>query len=123
MMAACLLGLLGQLVVASLDDDFPKASRYDGAQMPLVGLGVGNLPADRMNQVVNHALAGDSPMGYRLIDTGARNECRAGVTERIAAKSKNNECELFEPKIVQEFDSDSGAEGDAKSAFDALFDF
>ena len=72
--AACLLGLLGQLVVASLDDDFPRVSRYDGAQLPLVGIGVGNLRADRMNQVISYALAGDSPMGYRLIDTGASNE-------------------------------------------------
>jgi len=70
--AACCLCLSGQLTSASLDDDYPKARRYDGAQVPLVGIGVGNLPADRMNEVVGHALAGG--MGYRLIDTGASNE-------------------------------------------------
>ena len=72
--AACFLGRVGQLVFASSDDHYPKARRYDGAEMPLIGFGVGNLPSDRMNQVVNYALAGESPMGYRLIDTGASNE-------------------------------------------------
>ena len=72
--AACFLGLVGQLVSASSDDHYPKARRYDGAEMPLIGFGVGNLPSDRINQVVNYALAGESPMGYRLLDTGASNE-------------------------------------------------
>lgn len=40
--AVCFLGLVGQLVSASLDDDYPKVRRYDGAQLPLIGIGVGN---------------------------------------------------------------------------------
>lgn len=58
----------------------------------------------------------------RHFDTGARFECRQEVAERIAKKASANECELFEPKKVQGFASEGGPK-DAKSAFDALFDF
>lgn len=58
-------------------------------------------------------------------DSSAPNECRQPVEVRIASKSKRNDCELFQAKTIQEFASDSGgaAPGDAKSAFDDLFDF
>lgn len=61
--------------------------------------------------------------GY--FDSSAPNECRKPVDERISAKSKRNECGLFQAKTVQEFASDSEgvAPSDAKSAFDDLFDF
>ena len=58
----------------------------------------------------------------RHFDTGARFECRQEIPERIAKKASANECELFEPKRVQEFASEGGPK-DAKSDFDALFDF
>ncbi len=43
------------------------------------------------------------------------------MAQRIAAKAKNNECELFEPKVVVESRPDSGRPADPKAAFDALF--
>ncbi len=56
-------------------------------------------------------------------DTSARFECRQEIPERIAGKAKGNECELFEPKTVRGFASEKEGARDAKSAFDALFDF
>ncbi len=53
-------------------------------------------------------------------DTSASGECRRGAPY-VAAKAKRNRCELFEPKMAQEFASDSGTPKDAKAAFDALF--
>ena len=44
------------------------------------------------------------------------------MPERIGAKAKSNECELFEAKVTKEFGSDSGRPDDPKAAFDALFD-
>lgn len=55
-------------------------------------------------------------------DSSAPNECREAVPERIAKKAARNDCSLFAPKMVQEFDSDSGKPDDPKAAFDALFD-
>ena len=59
----------------------------------------------------------------RFFDSGAPNECRAGVEERIAKKSKRNECELFEAKVTVETESQSARGADPRSEFDALFDF
>jgi hypothetical protein len=61
-------------------------------------------------------------------DTGAHNQCRAGVEPRVAKKSLRNTCETFAPKAAQEFAKESGPSGgggsrpdDPRSAFDALF--
>ena len=59
----------------------------------------------------------------RHFDTSAPFECRKPLTQRIAGKAKNNECELFEAKVTQEVGSDSGRPADPKAAFDSLFDF
>ena len=56
-------------------------------------------------------------------DTGSPNECREAVPLRIAKKATRNECGLFAPKLVQEFEADSGKPNDPKAAFDSLFDF
>ena len=58
----------------------------------------------------------------RHFDSSAPLECRRPVPERIGAKAKSNECELFEAKVTKEFGSDSGRPDDPKAAFDALFD-
>lgn len=55
-------------------------------------------------------------------DSSAQNECRESVPERIAKKAARNECDLFAPKMVQEFERDSGKPDDPKAAFDSLFD-
>ena len=80
---ACCFCLAGTW--ALLDDDYPKVRRHDGALLPLIGIGVGNLPAERMNEVVTHSLT--SEMGYRLIDTGASNE--AALAEAIDSGLKS----------------------------------
>lgn len=66
-----------------------------------------------------------SCLNCSFFDTGATFECRKPIPERIASKSRANECEHFAVKSVQEFASDSSgaAPSDANSAFDDLFDF
>lgn len=56
-------------------------------------------------------------------DTGAHNQCRAGVEPRVAKKSARNACESFAPKAAQEFkqEAEAKAKDDPRSAFDALF--
>jgi hypothetical protein len=54
-------------------------------------------------------------------DTSRRHQCRQSIQEPIASKSKRNECQLFEPKLAQEFDSDRQEPSDPRAAFDALF--
>jgi hypothetical protein len=59
-------------------------------------------------------------------DTGSRWECRrnADLSVRIAKKSARNECELFVPKMAQEFGADRdrpAGPSDPRAAFDALF--
>jgi hypothetical protein len=56
-------------------------------------------------------------------DTSARFECRLEIPERLFKKSTRNACELFEPKLVKVFGSDSGRPDDPRAAFDALFKF
>ena len=58
----------------------------------------------------------------RHFDSSAPMECRKEPPRRIAGKAKNNDCELFEAKVTQEFGSDSDRPSDPKAAFDALFD-
>ena len=57
----------------------------------------------------------------RHFDSSAPRECRKPVPERISAKGKRNECELYEPKVTIESASDSDRPADPKAAFDALF--
>lgn len=57
-------------------------------------------------------------------DSSAPRQCRKPIPAAIPAKSKRNECDLFEPKIVQELDEGGGRSGDdPRAEFDALFDF
>jgi len=56
------------------------------------------------------------------LDTSARFECRQEIPEPIMKKAKRNECDLFSPKTTQVFDSDKPSPGDARAAFDSLFD-
>jgi hypothetical protein len=54
-------------------------------------------------------------------DTASRHQCRQSLSQPISKKSKRNECEHFEPKLAQEFDSDRREPSDPRAAFDALF--
>lgn len=62
----------------------------------------------------------------QYFDTTAPMECRQPIEKRIARKSDANECELFAPRMKQEFESgsrdrsDDGPD-DPRAAFDALF--
>ena len=55
-------------------------------------------------------------------DSGARFECRAEIPARVSPKDRENRCELFEPRLRQEFAQEKTRPGSARSAFDALFD-
>jgi len=59
-------------------------------------------------------------------DSGARFECRAAIPARVSPKDRTNTCELFDPRLRQEFAQEKPSAkgdraGDARSAFDALF--
>lgn len=64
-------------------------------------------------------------------DPAAAFQCRQPIRERVAKKDMANRCDLFDPRVAQEFEgqrqsagSDSSATGGAKdprAAFDALF--
>ncbi len=58
-------------------------------------------------------------------DPSRPKECRKDPPERVANKSKGNECALFAPRTVQEFASEgetsSARKDDPRAAFDALF--
>lgn len=56
-------------------------------------------------------------------DTSAINQCRDPEAERVAAKAKGNECGNFKPRQAREFKKETDSPRDAKSAFDALFNF
>ena len=54
-------------------------------------------------------------------DPGAHFQCSKPITVRIVNKNANNTCELFEPRIVIERQTSSGAPTDARQAFKNLF--
>ncbi len=54
-------------------------------------------------------------------EPSAPNQCRKPVAEPVRGKARNNQCELFDPKVTQEFAADAGRPSDPKAAFDALF--
>ena len=61
-------------------------------------------------------------------DSGAPLECRQPIPARVSPKDRANRCELFEPRLRQEFaqekpPQEKATPGDARSAFDALFKF
>ena len=56
-------------------------------------------------------------------DSGAVHQCRQPIELPIRSKAKRNGCGLFAPRLTQEQARDSDRPDDAKSAFDALFDF
>lgn len=56
-----------------------------------------------------------------FFDTSAPNECLKPVRTRIANKNAANACQLFAPRLVQEFASDEASLKDPRAAFEALF--
>ncbi len=55
-------------------------------------------------------------------DPSARWQCRQEITQAVSGKRKNNECTLFAPKKVMEFESEAArSPEEARAAFDDLF--
>jgi 2,5-diketo-D-gluconate reductase A len=77
-------------VMATTSADTPQVTLNNGVQMPIIGFGVYQIPAEQTEQAVTDALAA----GYRLLDTAAayRNEEEVG---KAVAKSGIPRDELF----------------------------
>lgn len=58
-----------------------------------------------------------------FFDPSVHRECRKEETELVTSKAKRNTCPAFAPRVTQEVARESERAPDAKSAFDALFDF
>lgn len=55
-------------------------------------------------------------------DPSARWQCRQEIPKPVAGKRKRNDCELFAPKTVMEFEENAARTPDeARAAFDDLF--
>jgi 2,5-diketo-D-gluconate reductase A len=89
----------------------PTLSLNNGVQMPILGFGVYQVPAEQTEQVVSDALAA----GYRSLDTAAayRNEEAVG---RAIAASGIPRSELF---VTTKLWIQDNGEGNARRAFEA----
>lgn len=58
----------------------------------------------------------------RHFDTNVAFECRKEIPKRISKKATRNDCDLFEPRMAQDFEREIRDPEQARSAFDALFD-
>jgi len=56
-----------------------------------------------------------------FFDTGAPNQCLKPVLTRIPNKNAANACQLFAPRLVQEFGEEELSLKDPRAAFEALF--
>lgn len=55
-------------------------------------------------------------------DTSCPSECRKPVLQRVASKSRRNQCEAWSPKAVQEFAQEAPSpQANPHAAFDDLF--
>ena len=90
--------------------EIPKLTLDNGVEMPVLGFGVYQVPAEQTEQVVSDALAA----GYRSLDTAAAYGNEEAVGRAIAASGISRD-ELFLTKL---WIQDNG-EGKARRAFDA----
>jgi len=56
-----------------------------------------------------------------FFDTSAPNQCLKPVLTRVANKNAANACQLFAPRLVQEFGGEELSLKDPRAAFEALF--
>ncbi len=56
-----------------------------------------------------------------FFDTARPQECRKPVLQRVANKTKRNDCQYFAPNTIREFAPEPAAAADPRAAFDALF--
>jgi 2,5-diketo-D-gluconate reductase A len=94
-----------------MTNEIPRLELNNGVQMPVLGFGVYQVPAEQTEQVVSDALAA----GYRSIDTAAayRNEKAVG---RAIAASGIPRSELF---VTTKLWIQDVGEGNARRAFEA----
>jgi len=90
--------------------EIPKLTLDNGVEMPVLGFGVYQVPAEQTEQVVSDALAA----GYRSLDTAAAYGNEEAVGRAIAASGISRD-ELFVTKL---WIQDNG-DGKARKAFEA----
>jgi 2,5-diketo-D-gluconate reductase A len=94
-----------------MTNEIPRLELNNGVQMPVLGFGVYQVPAERTEQVVSDALAA----GYRSIDTAAAYGNEEAVGRAIAASGIPRD-ELF---VTTKLWIQDVGEGKARRAFEA----
>ncbi len=95
--------------------DVPNVSLSDGVEIPQVGFGVFQVPADDTQRAVEAALEA----GYRHIDTAAAYRNERGVAAGIAASGPRREEIFITTKLwnsEQGFDSTLGPPSTSRSS-------
>jgi 2,5-diketo-D-gluconate reductase A len=94
-----------------MTNEIPRLELNNGVQMPVLGFGVYQVPAEQTEQVVSDALAA----GYRSIDTAAAYRNEEAVGRAIAASGIPRD-ELF---VTTKLWIQDVGEGNARRAFEA----
>jgi 2,5-diketo-D-gluconate reductase A len=94
-----------------MPNDIPKLTLNNGVQMPVLGFGVYQIPAEQTEQAVSDALA----VGYRSVDTAAAYRNEEAVGRAIAASGIPRD-ELF---VTTKLWIQDVGEGNARRAFEA----
>jgi 2,5-diketo-D-gluconate reductase A len=94
-----------------MTNEIPRIELNNGVQMPVLGFGVYQVPAEQTEQVVSDALAA----GYRSIDTAAAYGNEEAVGRAIAASGIPRD-ELF---VTTKLWIQDAGEGKARRAFEA----
>jgi 2,5-diketo-D-gluconate reductase A len=94
-----------------MPNDISKLTLNNGVQMPVLGFGVYQIPAEQTEQAVSDALA----VGYRSLDTAAAYRNEEGVGRAIAASGIPRD-ELF---VTTKLWIQNVGEGNARRAFEA----
>jgi 2,5-diketo-D-gluconate reductase A len=94
-----------------MPNDIPKLTLNNGVQMPVLGFGVYQIPAEQTEQAVSDALT----VGYRSVDTAAAYRNEEAVGRAIAASGIPRD-ELF---VTTKLWIQDVGEGNARRAFEA----
>ena len=101
----------------------PRPPHADHHHLPLCRLQAPAAPPDAFDDACAACGAAlHTCTNCRYFDSTAPRECRQPVTERVAKKAAANRCELFAPRLAQEFArEETRPPDDPRAAFDALF--
>jgi 2,5-diketo-D-gluconate reductase A len=97
--------------VAGMTNEIPRLTLNNGVEMPVLGFGVYQIPAEQTEQAVSDALAA----GYRSLDTAAAYQNEEAVGRAIAASGIPRD-ELF---VTTKLWIQDVGEGTARRAFEA----